>query len=103
MTRQTFYRALKKVAPEFKWKLNYTIMIRATKGSMYFCPITALYYKRTGKYLDSTEHRIAADYLNLHDSDNIRIAMGADGNVNKKNAPCRKALLRAVGLTKKNP
>jgi hypothetical protein len=109
MTRQTFYRALKKAAPTFTWTFSREGLLRGrTKGKndfieLYFCPMTAVYYTRTGKHIDTLGFPIAADYLGLTDKDRSTILCSADnfGSNNKKF--CQKALLRAVGLTKKNP
>jgi hypothetical protein len=94
MTRQTFYRTLRRIAPQFRWKFDQDL--RGYKNGDDFCPITAVYQAKYG----GGRRRLGAyrDYgsaLGLTTEDAEHIAYAADGEGNKQTI---KALLRAVGI-----
>jgi len=102
MTRKSFYRAFRKIAPNFQWKIVSMGMIRGetngndiTCGS--FCPITALYKVRTGKTLTPGLYEHASDELGINPWDAKVIADGADDyKMNRAKTFARKALLRSI-------
>lgn len=101
-TRKGFYRALRKVAKEFAWKIeNDTGKIRGeTEGMQNFCPITAVYYIRTKERVSLGEFRIVGEKMGLTREECYRIADNADDNTRNKgyDKRTRKALERAIGL-----
>lgn len=101
MTRQTFYRNLKKYSKFFRWKMDeyYDNSIRGIRGMKRYCPITAVCYMKKGKYFATHFYREAAKEIGLKDEDIDVIAASADNRSHKtENKSCRKSLERAVGL-----
>lgn len=102
MTRQTFYRNLRRIAPNFRWKITQHGCIRAYKGSTTYCPITAVARVKSNKYFDILDVGLAANILGLNSKDEFFIELSADSpySLNDYYLLCRKALLKSVGLQK---
>lgn len=106
MTRQTFYRKLRKYANLFRWKLAADGELRGTRGNRKYCPLTAVYYAEQEKYLDICELKYVAHTLNI-DYDQSELIAGSS-DFSKQYLPpsevcyydhnIRKTLLRSVGL-----
>ena len=101
MTRQTFYRRLRKVAPNFVWAIEDDVIKGTHKefsDEQDFCPITALVYTITKEYYFAPSYKRAAqNHLNMKETDAKAIAFNAD--TKSYNPQVRNALLRAVGLS----
>lgn len=97
-TRKSFYRALKKIASQFKWNLNKRNELRGfDKEGRSYCPITAVYKIRTGRYRSSEYYNTAASVMGLPGREADKIAEGADGSPVQR--IIRAALVRAVNPT----
>lgn len=101
MTLKTFYRKLRRVAREFQWKINRYGNIRGKADGKCFCPITAVYYKETNKYVGVMKEYVISPQLGICYLDEQNIVKAADykeSELDPKSKLTRKALLRAVGL-----
>lgn len=102
MTRQSFYRAFRKIAPNFQWSIVKGNILRGEIKGWYvasgcFCPITALYRVRTGKTLPIHDYEVAAVMLGISRKDAKVIANSADSyQMGKSEKFARTALLRAI-------
>jgi hypothetical protein len=120
MTRQTFYRKLRKAAPKFRWENNpETGMIRGTPriGSNIntidcaetdACPMNGVYGDIYGQLLSNYQLTLLANALGVSLRDKELIVSAADGyhlNIKdefgtpRQKRAVRNAILRAVGLT----
>lgn len=98
MTRQTFYRNLRKHAHLFKWEIDGISFIRGRADDHYFCPITAVHYAKTKKCIPTSHYFTAGNAIGLNDDDIVNIARAADFGVDKTFATTRKILLEATGI-----
>ncbi len=66
MTQEEFLAAFAEAAPDFIWQLNYIGEIRGWYRDCprYFCPVTAVALKKTGKHLELNAG-FAAECLNI--------------------------------------
>lgn len=113
-TRKAFYRALRKIAPNYTWHYNRS-EIRASKKNSdlndyknTFCPLTLMYFHKTKIRKSMTNFQEVGRLLGLSRKDSETIASAADDlnmvmdpdtkEFSKLHPESRKALLRAVGL-----
>lgn len=97
MTRQTFYRNLRKIAHQFNWKYDYKD-IRCFKNGKDFCPITAVAKAKLNAIFRTSDFLEAGDALGLSNKDIYIIVGAADGDEDKEHLECRKTLIKSVGL-----
>jgi len=91
MTKQKFYKELKKIAPLFKWVENTKGHIRAIDiKNHHYCPLTALHFVRTGERVNITEG-LVSDV----DFDTAKSIVEAADNKDKKE---KAVLKKVVGL-----
>jgi hypothetical protein len=96
MTRQTFYRNLRKVAKKYTWVNFWDSYLRAEhQDGDQHCPITLVQHARTGKYTYPYLFRQTARELGLSDEDATILANAADKREGY-NKRVRKALERAI-------
>ena len=79
MTRQSFYRALRKLKDKYKWYFS-NGYVRAEKDEHTFCPITCLFYDRTNQYHSVCDYRTCGIALGLSNEDISDIVNAADGD-----------------------
>jgi len=99
MLRSSFYRNLRRIADQFEWKITRNKCIRGYRDGKAYCPITAVYYSKTGIRVDMTE----ANYTYIFDtpSENPNITRAADhaeDKLSKEEKIIRKTLLKALNL-----
>lgn len=99
MTRQQFYKELKKTRTKFIWKVTWTGTIRGKLSNRYFCPITAVLYAKTGRFLNLNLAGTAFIKLDMFFAHNIVLA--ADKVAFTHDRRIRRSLLRALGLKEK--
>lgn len=101
MTRQKFYRNLRRIVNKFNWKIDLDGNIRGYKNRS-FCPITAVAFDILGEKFSLSEYVLAGKELGLDIQDIDRIAVSADNNIFLKsyNAMCHKTLLKSVGINR---
>lgn len=95
--RQSFYRALRKVAHLFKWNSSGRGSLRGydEKGNCY-CPITAVHFAITGEFVDTLHY----DNCQLLPSNEASVIVGAADYclTTQERKRAYNALIRAVGL-----
>jgi hypothetical protein len=99
MTRQSFYRTLKKVADQFEWTVESgTGWIRGQSkyDNRKCCPLTAVSLARTGIRVTLDSYIDAGNTIGVQEEDARKIAKAAD-NSDERYKRTREALLRAVG------
>lgn len=102
-TRKSFYRALRKVAHNFKWEMSSDGMITGHKidyPTAYNCAITAVYNTRHNAERSPVVYNKVGKELGLSENDVETIVSSFDNNHWQPtfDARCRKALIRAIGL-----
>lgn len=104
MTRKSFYRALRKIADKFTWKVTGWGEIRGSRNGHNFCPITAVYYERNNEgYMSLGDYYRCASEMGLPDEDALTIMTCADSenrDLVGSEQLVRKAILRNLKLQK---
>jgi hypothetical protein len=97
-SRKSFYRAFRKIAGQFTWKVDAYGAIRG-KGedqSEWSCPITALCYAVKGDFLSSYSYLRAGEDLNMPRDLIYDIVSGADGYRGYKYTMINKTLRKII-------
>jgi hypothetical protein len=100
MTRKSFYRKLRKIADQFTWKVDKGGSLRARRGKLNYCPITAVVKACNNRFYFEDDVHVAASELNLYE-EAYNIVHAADLPVEELDGSdklIRKALLRSVNL-----
>jgi hypothetical protein len=112
MTRKSFYRKLRKIAPAFNWKIVADGSIRGTDKNANpllhprracHCPVTAVVLATKKRNFPIYDYEAAAPLIGIDGKTANQIADAADdqrasGREGSLRKHVRKALLRAVGL-----
>lgn len=105
MTRQTFYRALRKAAPSFRWVKEGGGFVMGIKNGDSYCFLSAVYQYRNPKSPRPMMSRYeeVGQKLGLNDKDIQAIASAAsrvDSDSKQSLVRVRKTTLKCVGLVK---
>lgn len=105
MTNQEFFNELERTVADFDWKQEGNKYIRGQikdERQLFFsCPITAVYYRKTGLFIPASRYPEAADKLRLDGDFACDIVIAADNrfvSVGGERPKYRNRLIEVLGL-----
>src|ERR1700733_8110408 len=103
MTENEFYEELAKTKNLYVWGIEIwnSGVIRSRFENNLFCPITAIYFSKTGRYIKSSNFSMAASELGIDEEFASSVATAADFpiiNLNERETEIKRMLLTTLEL-----